>query len=157
MKNHIIVDIDGTIADLSHRLHHIRPEGSVHGHKEKRDWDAFKAATAYDALHEDIAAILHVFAATLGKAIKFIYVTGRMDDTRQATLEWLEKHELPEGPVYMRKAGDFRDDSVVKGEIVDLIGLKPDDVWFVLDDRDRVVSMWRERGFRCLQVAPGDF
>jgi len=27
----------------------------------------------------------------------------------------------------------------------------------VLDDRNRVVAMWRRRGFRVLQVANGDF
>jgi len=28
---------------------------------------------------------------------------------------------------------------------------------FVLDDRDQVVNMWREQGFKCLQVAEGNF
>ena len=31
------------------------------------------------------------------------------------------------------------------------------DVEFVLDDRDRVVKMWRDRGLKVLQVAEGDF
>lgn len=28
---------------------------------------------------------------------------------------------------------------------------------FALDDRDRVVKMWREQGLKVLQVAEGDF
>ncbi len=30
-------------------------------------------------------------------------------------------------------------------------------VQFVMDDRQRVVDMWRSKGLKCLQVAPGDF
>ena len=30
-------------------------------------------------------------------------------------------------------------------------------VKFVLDDRNRVVEMWRSLGLTCLQVADGDF
>ena len=31
------------------------------------------------------------------------------------------------------------------------------DIWFVLEDRQCVVDMWRGEGLTCLQVAPGDF
>ena len=32
-----------------------------------------------------------------------------------------------------------------------------DDVFCVVDDRQKVVDMWRENGLTCFQVAPGDF
>ena len=32
-----------------------------------------------------------------------------------------------------------------------------DDVLMTVDDRQRVVDMWRAEGLTCLQVAPGDF
>jgi hypothetical protein len=31
------------------------------------------------------------------------------------------------------------------------------DVFCVVDDRQKVVDMWRENGLTCFQVAPGDF
>jgi len=52
----------------------------------------------------------------------------------------------------MRKADDRRPDTEVKLEMVRELGLTPDDVLCVLDDRQCVVDMWRENGFRCLQV-----
>ena len=59
--------------------------------------------------------------------------------------------------LYMRAEQDYRADDIVKSEILDQIiadGFQPD---MVFDDRNRVCDMWRERGIRCLQVAPGDF
>jgi hypothetical protein len=41
--------------------------------------------------------------------------------------------------------------------MADKLGFTPENTFLVLDDRDQVVKMWRERGFRCLQVANGNF
>jgi hypothetical protein len=57
----------------------------------------------------------------------------------------------------MRAEKDYRADDIIKGELLDRIisdGWRP---WLVVDDRDRVVKMWRDRGLLCLQCAPGDF
>jgi hypothetical protein len=32
-----------------------------------------------------------------------------------------------------------------------------DEVFLVVDDRDKVVKMWRDLGLNTFQVAPGDF
>jgi hypothetical protein len=32
-----------------------------------------------------------------------------------------------------------------------------DDVFMTVDDRQKVVDMWRDLGLTCFQVAPGDF
>ncbi len=58
----------------------------------------------------------------------------------------------------MRKAGDYRDDVVVKREW--LSEIEPPEfsrLTAVFDDRDRVVQMWRDAGVPCFQVADGDF
>ena len=57
----------------------------------------------------------------------------------------------------MRKEGDFRRDSIVKQEIYEQHIKDKYVVEFVLDDRDLVVSKWRELGLKCLQVQPGAF
>tara|TARA_R100000152_G_C6778259_1_gene208785 strand:- start:1020 stop:1460 length:441 start_codon:yes stop_codon:yes gene_type:complete len=54
--------------------------------------------------------------------------------------------------LFMRSEGDRRDDVTVKREMFKKIGLTPDNVVAVLDDRQGVVDMWREEGFLCLQV-----
>jgi hypothetical protein len=144
----IICDIDGTVADLTHRLPLIERSG-------RKDWNAFFDACGEDTPHDDIIRLL-VQSAAAGCPI--VYVSGRTERCRRSTLEWLARHGCPPGPVFLRRNGDYRADDVVKEEILDRdIRLEPSQVWFVLDDRDRVVSMWRRRGFRVLQVAEGDF
>lgn len=149
MKDFIICDIDGTIADLTHRLHYINTPG------QKKNWDAFHAGVGDDAPHDDMREIL--WALTNGYPRSVIYVSGRNETARQATGQWLDVCGFPHGRLHMRSAKDFRDDAIVKEEIITRLGLTPHDVLCVLDDRDRVVSMWRRLGFRCLQVAPGNF
>jgi hypothetical protein len=59
--------------------------------------------------------------------------------------------------LFMRKTGDIRSDDIVKREIYET-HIKPEwNVVCVLDDRQRVVDMWREIGLTCLQVDYGDF
>ena len=141
-----VFDIDGTLADCSHRIHNIE--------KQPKDWDAFFAACGYD---EPIPHIVSL-AVTLHDADQnIVYVSGRSDQCKTETLNWLEAYELPDAPIYMRKAGDHRPDDIVKGELLDQLiadGFQP---IMAFDDRDRVVKMWRERGIPCAQVAEGNF
>lgn len=145
---YIICDIDGTIADLAHRRCYV--DGSM----GKKDWDKF-----HDECHKDepIWAIGNIVWAVLrdNPHLHLLYVTGRMERSREITETWLFDKGFADGDLRMRKDGDYRPDYIVKAELT--ADLKPEDVWFVLDDRTQVVNMWRERGFRCLQVAPGDF
>ena len=140
-----IFDIDGTIADLSHRLHHIE--------KRPKKWDAFFAACADDL------AIAHIvtLARDLVNVSTVIFVSGRSDQVRKETEDWLERHVGVRGPLYMRKGRDKRPDYIVKGELLDRLladGYQP---IMAFDDRDQVVKMWRARGIPCAQVAEGDF
>jgi soluble P-type ATPase len=56
----------------------------------------------------------------------------------------------------MRKDGDNRNDTVVKREILEEL-IKTRYIVAALDDRNRVVKMWRESGIKCLQVQEGNF
>jgi hypothetical protein len=50
----------------------------------------------------------------------------------------------------------FMPDEILKKEMLDTF-VNIDDVFLVVDDRDKVVKMWREEGLTCFQVAEGDF
>ena len=140
-----VFDIDGTLADLSHRLHHIQ--------KAPKDCDAFFAACGNDA------PIPHMQTLTLDiieRGVEIIFVTGRNESTRSDTEAWLRINVCP-GVLYMRKDGDHRDDTIVKSELLDHAiadGYAP---IMIFEDRKRVVDMWRARGIPCAQVAEGDF
>lgn len=141
MQNVILCDIDGTIADLSHRLHFIK-----NGNK---DWDNF-----FDACDKDIP-ILPVIDLIENFNYDTIFVTGRPEKVRQKTYEWLyKKAGIPvySDSLYMRKDGDYRPDAVVKAEILEEIVKNGNNILFVIDDRPSVISMWREKGLFVFQV-----
>jgi len=55
----------------------------------------------------------------------------------------------------LRKDKDRRSDTEVKREL--LATLDKSKILFVVEDRSRVVEMWRSEGLVCLQCAPGEF
>lgn len=145
MTEIVICDIDGTLADIRHRLHHVTGG--------KKDWKSFFEDMKYDLLNEDVADMLDC----LCHSYPIFLVSGRPDDYREVTETWLYDLNVPFARLYMRKAGDYRSDVIVKREILREIEAEGYDVRCVLDDRQSVVDMWREEGLTCFQVAPGDF
>lgn len=144
MKYCYIFDIDGTLADCQHRLHHIE--------KTPKDWEAFFAAC------RDDAPIVHMIRLAQSLTDQHIvFVSGRSDIVRQETIEWLATHGVPDGPLYMRKAGDHKDDSILKIELLAQVRADGYEPMMVFDDRARVVKAWRDAGVPCAQVADGDF
>ena len=141
-----VFDLDGTLSDPRHRLHLIQ--------KAPKDWRQFFASCIDDppiAHVVDLARRLAVSGATI------ICVSGRSDEVWQDTARWLIEHGIPSSALYMRAAGDFRPDDVVKLELLHRIR---SDGWqpvMAFDDRDCVVAMWRAAGVPCAQVAPGAF
>lgn len=147
MPSTIIVDLDGTLADIEHRVHHIRGSG-------RSDWDAFFRACTDDL---PIRNTIHLVQRLHEVGFRVLIVSGRSDMVRTETEEWLKQHGVPYDELVLRREDDHRSDTIVKSEMVDELGIGPEDVLMVLDDRTKVVDMWRERGFNTFQVAPGDF
>ena len=50
----------------------------------------------------------------------------------------------------------FMPDEILKKKMLDTF-VDINDVFLVVDDRDKVVKMWRDLGLNTFQVAPGDF
>lgn len=135
----IICDLDGTLA-----IHNGRSPYDV----DKCETDLFNE-TVYDLL----------CAKHFENGHKIIFVTGREEMYREKTINWLKRRFTKSYTdlIYMRPTGDFREDSIIKQEIYDREIKGKYNVEFILDDRDRVVDMWRRNGLTCFQVADGDF
>lgn len=145
----VLVDVDGTLANNDHRQHYLRIK--------PRNWKAFKKLAFDDPPYQDIVNLVKVLHQV---GNKILIVTARSEDEREVTARWLKEKAGLDGiydRMYMREEGDYRDDGIVKGEILGALRGDGYDPWLVLDDRDRVVKMWREAGLRCLQVQYGDF
>lgn len=134
-KNVIIVDVDGTIA--------------INKNRNPYDWRN---------AHQDTPNLPIIqIVRQLSEASRIIYVSGRKEESRSITSDWIDKYVGCVGDLYLRANGDNRPDWVVKKEIYENHIQGRFSVWCVFDDRNQTVEMWRELGLTCLQVAPGCF
>jgi phosphoglycolate phosphatase-like HAD superfamily hydrolase len=149
MTDAIIVDIDGTLSDPSHRLHYIR-------NKPKR-WDLFLAGALEDKVNEDIRWLV---LALYNDGFDIIIATAREEGNRELTEKWLNEVAGLEGTykkVYMRPDKDFRSDFDIKTEMLDQIKADGYNPVMAIDDRNSAVAAWRKAGIRTLQVAEGNY
>lgn len=135
----VICDIDGTVALMNGR-------GPYDGHLCDTDVPN--------------APVVGLVRRLMLQGHRVIFVSGRFESVRSKTEIWLSNHVMypTNQPIlFMRQDGDSREDSIIKHEIYEREFKGKYNVWFVLDDRNRVVNTWRELGLTCLQVADGDF
>ncbi len=139
----VIVDIDGTLADVRHRLHYIKGPG-------KKNWKLFFQNQIHDKPYGDIAQQVR----TLAPNHEIVIVTGRPEEYRVGTEEWLRKYRIPFSRIYMRPAGDHRPDYVVKADILQEIG--PERVLKAFEDQEPVCELYRDAGIDVVQVSNGE-
>lgn len=142
----IVCDLDGTLCNVDHRIHHVRREG-------KKNWMAFMDGIPNDPVNQWCREILQ----SLKNRYNIVLCSGRGEEQRPATEAWLTKHQIEYDELFMRQAKDSRKDSIVKEIILDFEILTRYNPHFMIDDRQQVVDMWRKRGYICLQCDKGDF
>lgn len=145
----ILCDIDGTIADIKHRLHFVNNEDGTP--KKKKDWKGFFGTMDRDEIRQEVVDYLNERS---DPDINLVFVTARPDDYRDVTEEWMEEQGLGGYPVIMRRSGDKRPDTEVKQEMYDKY-FKHYDVVEVIDDRPSVIRMWRSNGLNVKDVGGG--
>jgi hypothetical protein len=137
--SYAVVDIDGVVADVRHRLHHVE--------QRPKNWGAFFAAADADPLLAEGAAVVRRLAADH----TIIYLTGRPERLRAQTLAWLRRFELPDGDLIMRRDGDRRPARLTKIGLLRRLS-EHGQVSVLVDDDPRVCDEARAAGFAVLQA-----
>jgi hypothetical protein len=136
-----LCDIDGTVADISHR----------------NPYDLDRCSD--DA---PIRAVIETVLNLYKQDYSIVFVSGRHDAYREQTLAWLKKHFVIDGKpiefeLFMRKTGDNRADEIVKHEIFDANIRDKYNAIAVFDDRPKVIRMWRSLGLTVFQMNDKEF
>ncbi|MEV1052961.1 AAA family ATPase [Streptomyces sp. NPDC049887] len=133
----VMCDIDGTLA--------------LRGDRGPYDF----TRCGEDLLNAPVRDALGSFRRADGDVI--VLLSGRGEEHRERTEAWLERYDVPYDELWMRAAGDHRRDDVVKAELFDRHVRSRFAVRVSLDDRDRVVAVWRRMGLPTWQVNYGSF
>lgn len=129
-----VFDIDGVLADVRHRLVHVR--------SRPKDWKAFFAEAAHDEPHPEGLEL----AAEYARDHDLVFLTGRPGHTRAQTQQWLNAHGLGGRPLHMRPGGDRRPAAQVKLGVLRRLA-RERRIAVVVDDDPVVVRTLREAGF----------
>ena len=155
-RKSIFVDIDGTIADIRHRVHHIDNEKGSAG----KDWEAFYADIILDS---PIYSTINLVNSLHGDDWYVILITGRDAARRNVTRKWLRDHGVKYDMLLMRPLNNHTTDVEIKrawlnkmrdGELI-IEGVRIPTI--VIEDRKKVIEMWREEGLVALHCDEGDF
>lgn len=133
----VIVDLDGTLADISHR-------------------SPYDASTC-----EQDGVRLHVQATVEGlrhrtpngQIAPVFAFSGRMSTYMAETWNWLHTHGITVDGLFMRQEGDTRKDAVIKRELYETNIKGRYNVYAVVDDRPQVLRNWRELGLNTIDVS----
>lgn len=142
----VIFDVDGTIADVEHRRHFVNGNN---------DWNSFRKETVNDTPVQWVCDIAKRFIAQ-GDNVAFFSARNESERaiTEKQISEWIgDGHQ----GVFLRPDGDFTCDAEFKSQLADKFLSVGGQIDLIFDDRNKVVDMWRAKGFNVVQVADGDF
>jgi hypothetical protein len=148
MRDVYIFDLDGTLADNTHRASHLNTRPI--------DWDAFFRDIGLDTPISFGAHFFRMLAEGRPDNCALAVLTARPERCRMQTSWWLRVHRLQPDHLLMRGDNDHRDDVDVKrdmlAELRERHKLRP---VFALEDRAPIVRMYRDAGLICYHVADG--
>ena len=173
MKNTVIFDLDGTLAFIDKRRIKAGSPSGKSPSPSKMDWDVFfdPDNIKLDDPNPPVIKLAQMFKAD---GFKDVIFSGRNDRSFHTTKQWLANHDVPFDLLVMRPdkfQGDswpiadgnrstpdmrFMPDDILKKRMLDTF-VDINDVFVVVDDRQKVVDMWRNLGLNTWQVAPGNF
>ena len=132
----ILFDLDGTLANLDHRVHHFY---------RKEHYQFYNKVDQDSPIQEmiDLCNILYNYYYIL-------IVSGRSDICKDKTKEWLRDNQVFYHDIFMRKEGDQRKDHKVKQDLLSEILEQNYNPIMAFDDRKSIADVWRKNGIRAL-------
>lgn len=148
----LVLDIDGTLADCSHRLALVQDINSRFSHlsgPEKYDemnklWNQFYLACEADTV---IPGTVESVAWLTRQVRRVVYLTGRSEVCKSQTQNWLERNGFPKAEIRMRGLTDYRKSVDVKREHLDVLsGFET--IHALVDDEPDILRMAYMRGIQ---------
>ena len=107
MNEIVIFDIDGTLADISGREHHVRTQ--------PKNWNAFFAGMAED---KAVTSLVRLNNILYDAGVQIILCSGRNERHRQETEFWMEREGVRWHEIRLRADEDMRSDIITKREML---------------------------------------
>lgn len=141
MKQAIIFDIDGTLADHKNRLKYIK--------QKPKKWDLFFS----ESINDKPLPHIKIIYDALKKAGKYylIIMTGRPNKYKEITIEWLQKNGFDYDKLFMRPTNNFKQNLEMKEILLQKI-MQYYEVVFAFDDDEKVIELYKKYNIKVLHV-----
>tara|TARA_X000000950_G_C13797712_1_gene612128 strand:+ start:702 stop:1133 length:432 start_codon:yes stop_codon:yes gene_type:complete len=139
MKNIILCDIDGTVANNDHRQHFL--EG-------KKDWEGFFSELSNDL---PITSVIEKINDHHKDGHEIVFLTGRPQRYRYSTTLWLSEYFNFDFRLLMRPDNDQKNKIEVKRKIF-LEELSAEKILYVYENDLELISMWKEFNLNTVDV-----
>lgn len=137
----VCVDIDGVLADASHRQHYL----------EYHDWDTFFVAATDDTPFAAQVALLD----QLDTAVRVALVTSRPEWVAAITSDWLKRWSIRWDLLIMRNNWDYRPAPQVKTDAVIALRDRGFTPVLAFDDDQRNVDAYTVLDVPCVYIHSG--
>lgn len=145
-KEIVIMDLDGTMADLTHRLPLLPTENL----DLTQSWREFNAAAIDDDPIQDNIGVCN--ALSINKIV--VVLSGRSGEYEKEARLWLDIHGVNYHYIAMRDQEDNRKDTVIKEEFLRAVGL--DRILCAFDDSPGVIRHLRAMGITTYAVVDNE-
>lgn len=132
----VICDLDGTIA--------------LHTGRGPFEWDLIPT----DKIDNRLKFMLENFQSN---GVYIIFITGRPEKARKATIDWLHTNNFYNGILFMRDDDDYSRGDDYKENVYHIHIENRYNVLCVFEDSNKCVNRWRELGLLTCQVANNDY
>lgn len=140
----VVFDIDGTLADYTHRAEHLVPPN--------RDMAVYFSKMGDDP---PITAVVALLIEAYGNGYKVVLVTGRPEQYYKTTFRWLTSQNIPFDALFLRPRDDWRPGVDVRRDIYKT-SIEPHyNVLYAADDNPKMITLWQELGVKSLMVGNG--
>ena len=139
MKDIILCDIDGTVANNDHRQHYLQ------GNK---DWEGFFSDLSNDV---PIYPVINLVNEESIKGKKIIFLTGRPERYREPTQKWLERYFNFSLQILMRPNENKKNKLIAKEEIFST-NFSKNEISYVIDNDKELLNMWKAMGLKTVDV-----
>jgi len=165
MKRAIICDVDGTIALMDFKKR--TPFQYIKANEDKPNDNIIRLL-----LNTAKAEEAFIIFLSARENVTFPTERSKYNTAYDLTESWIRKHVFNDytgtqwydnwgisgWQLILRDKGDYRKDCYVKYDLYNKRIKDNYEVFYVFDDRNQVVDMWRNAlGLTCLQVADGNF
>lgn len=143
MRNAILVDINGTLSDVSKVVHFI--QGA------EKDWEGFFGNMNNVPPNPMVKEFVKAMKQSQN-GFMIVLVSGAPERYKPQTVEWLKKHSIKFDDIFFRPEWDKRRGWQFKKTIYEKLIKNIYNVKLVLDDKEDACKTWMELGLECWKL-----